>query len=201
MIKDIDGVKFKITNQSDDIQRHIVGGRFYEQKDLDILKEYLQKGWNILDVGTNIGNHTFFFARYFEPKVIYVTEPFKLNRDVLLENVSLNNFNCINTDYINYALGNESGHCSVEFYVPDNPGGAVLKTDDGGEIPLTSGDSLFSDKQIDFIKIDVEGMEKEVIEGLQVTIDINKPLMFIEIRHPNRDWFNRWLKDNNYENK
>ena len=57
---------------------------------------------------------------------------------------------------------------------------------------------LFHDKNIDLIKIDVEGMETEVLIGLQETIDANKPLIFIEIRHINREWFNDWMVENGY---
>ena len=63
---------------------------------------------------------------------------------------------------------------------------------------MTTGDYLFHDKKIDLIKIDVEGMECEVLIGLQETIDANKPLIFIEIRHLNRNWFNDWMLENNY---
>lgn len=38
--------------------------------------------------------------------------------------------------------------------------------------------SLISD--IDFIKIDVEGLEKEVLEGLSMTINKNLPLIYLE---------------------
>ena len=198
MIKEVHGIKFKLTNLSDNLQKYIARGEFYEESELQKLKKHCGNGFNILDIGTNIGNHAFYFAKYFEPNTVYVFEPNKPIREALLESISLNNFNCINTDYVEYALSDKIGHCSIDVSPTNNLGATTLKDDDSGEIKLTTGDYLFHDKKIDLIKIDVEGMECEVLIGLQETIDANQPLIFIEIRHSNRDWFDNWMVENNY---
>ena len=198
MIKEIHGVKFKLTNLDDNLQKYIVDGKFYEESQLKELQQFCDKGWNIIDIGTNIGNHAFYFAKYFEANTVYVFEPNKSIREALLESISLNNFKCINTDYIEYALSDKIGKCSIDISPVNNLGATTLKDDDTGEIKLTTGDYLFHDKKIDLIKIDVEGLECEVIIGLEETININKPLMFIEIRHINRKWFNEWMESKDY---
>ena len=91
----IHGIRIKLTNPSDNLQKYIARGEFYEESELKKLKEYCQTGWNIIDIGTNIGNHAFYFAKYFEPNTVYVFEPNKPIREALLESISLNNFNCI----------------------------------------------------------------------------------------------------------
>jgi len=198
MIKEVQGIKFKLTNPSDNLQRYISDGKFYEEKQLKELHSFCDKEWNIIDIGTNIGNHAFYFAKFFEANTVYVFEPNKPVRDALLESVTLNNFPSINTDYVEYALSDKVGKCSIDISPSHNVGATTLKEDVSGEILVTTGDSLFYDKKIHLIKIDVEGMETEVIIGLQETINTNRPLMFIEIRHGSKEWFNNWMTENNY---
>ena len=113
-IKQIDDVKFKLTNPNDNLQSYIVRGQFYEHNQLKQLQDFCGKNWNIIDIGTNIGNHAFYFAKYFEANIVYVFEPNKPIREALLESISLNNFNCINTDYVEYALSDKIGLCSID---------------------------------------------------------------------------------------
>lgn len=199
MIVDVHGIKIKLTNKEDYLQHYLLTGNFYEERQLKRLLFRCKKGYNIIDIGTNVGNHAFYFAKFFEANTVYVFEPNQIVREVFLESVKLNNFDCINTDYIHFALGNKVGKCSIDVSPENNIGATSLKPDSFGEISVTTGDSLFLDKQIDLIKIDVEGMEREVIEGLQETINKNKPIMFVEIRHQNRYWFEQWLHNNNYQ--
>ena len=71
MIKEIDGIKFKLTNLSDNLQSYIVRGKFYEESQLKKLQSFCDKNYNIIDIGTNIGNHAFYFAKYFEANTVY----------------------------------------------------------------------------------------------------------------------------------
>ena len=199
MIKEIHGIKIKLTNPEDNLQKYIVDGHFYEEPQLKQLKEYCGTGWNIADIGTNIGNHAFYFAKYFEANTVYVFEPNKPVREALLESISLNNFPCINTEYIEYALGDGVGQYSIDNSPAHNVGATTLKSDDTGEIKMITGDYIFHNKKLDLIKIDVEGLEGEVIIGLQETINANRPLMFIEIRNNNRKWFDDWMSENDYK--
>mgnify|MGYP000951908318 CR=1 FL=1 len=73
--------------------------------------------------------------------------------------------------------------------VPEkNLGAGTLKAGTG-DIEIKTGDALLADQQVDFIKIDVEGMEIDVIEGLRQTIARCKPRIFVEIDRENNNEF------------
>lgn len=59
-------------------------------------------------------------------------------------------------------------------------------------------DELSIDKKIDFIKIDVEGFENEVILGGTELIQRNKPAIFVEIFEENRSAVGETLKKLGY---
>jgi len=53
-----------------------------------------------------------------------------------------------------------------------------------GEIPATPIDMIEGLPRIDFVKIDVEGMELKVLNGMRQTIASYKPQMLIEMQDP-----------------
>ena len=52
--------------------------------------------------------------------------------------------------------------------------------------------------QIDFMKIDVEGMEMDVLEGGEKTINDQKPLIYLEIYSKNLSNLLKWIKKMEY---
>ena len=48
---------------------------------------------------------------------------------------------------------------------------------------VKKGDDFFHSSEVDFIKIDVEGFEKNVIEGLIETIHKHNPIVVLELNH------------------
>ena len=56
-----------------------------------------------------------------------------------------------------------------------------------GDLRTVPGDSLLADRRVDFIKIDVEGMELDVLRGLAQTIAASRPVIFVECANLNID--------------
>jgi len=173
----------------------------FDQDEIDfaialINKRRLHYGDGVLaiDCGANIGVHTVEWARFmygwgsvisFEPqeKVYYA----------LAGNIAINN--CFNVSAKNCAVGSKCGSISIpniNYYVPSSYGSLELIEKSNNEfigqsvdysnyydVPLVSIDSL-NLKRIDFLKIDVEGMENEVLIGSQESIDKFKPIIIIE---------------------
>lgn len=192
-------LRFIIDDPKDAIQEHWTRNEFYEQEELDLLKQHVLPGAAILDIGANVGNHSIYFDKFFEPKVVYVVEPVMRAYQLLLQNVALNYCHSVNLDYIATALSNKPGHCDVLISPAHNLGGTRLVERGSGQINTVTGDSLFADKTVDFIKIDVEGMELQVLQGLAQTVDKNHPLMFVEVDNNNHDAFWNLMSSWNYQ--
>lgn len=62
-------------------------------------------------------------------------------------------------------------------------------SDKGIEIQAVSVDSLCSDKTLTYIKMDVEGAEKEAIEGAEKSIEMHQPKLNIALYHRSEDIF------------
>ncbi len=172
----------------DTIQKHIVQTQnFYESDFLDhictikngIVTKAIHNGL-VLDIGANIGNHTIFFLTKKARKVLSF-EPVKDTFNILKRNVEVNDFqNKVNL--FNAGVGQTKGKAVLKYYNSKNIGMSQLSPSQNGDIPILSIDDLNIEERINFVKIDVEGFEAEVIKGMTETLKQNKPLIMIEIR-------------------
>ena len=131
-----------------------------------------------LDVGANLGLFTYFLSRYsphvyaFEPNPI----PLRVLRYVADKNVTV----------LQMALSDKTGE--AELVVPKgrkgwSSNGASIEYDEGeGRVVKVPGSRIddLDYKDIGFIKIDVEGHEKSVLEGAQETLARDRPNLFVE---------------------
>ena len=75
----------------------------------------------------------------------------------------------------------------------------TLNLERNSQILLGMLDDLFADETPDFIKIDVEGMEMQVLAGLEATITAHRPLLLIEIDNENDEAFEAWRQTHKYD--
>ncbi len=68
-----------------------------------------------------------------------------------------------------------------------------------GKVPLLSGDEALKGRKVDFIKMDVEGLEISVLNGLDETIKKHSPTMLIEVDDARRTQFDAWCMKAGYE--
>ena len=150
-----------------------------------------------LDCGANIGVHTVEWARlmYEWGKVISFEAQEKIYY-ALAGNIAINN--CLNVTAHLVAVGNSCGYIKIpvpNYLMPSSFGSLELKQRQNSEfigqkisyndiemqsVRLLTIDSLELTR-VDFIKIDVEGMELEVLEGASQTISKTRPILMIEI--------------------
>ncbi|MCX2585031.1 FkbM family methyltransferase [Pedobacter sp. MR22-3] len=153
------------------------------------LKKQYQKlinpGDYVMDIGANIGFHTMYFAELCGPDgIVFAFEPIQFNYDALLDNLSLNSFTQIRT--VNAALGNENREMDIHIDPSAKNPGAYNLLSEGEKntfITCLKGDDYLSSialKNINFIKIDVEGYEYEVLKGLKQTILRFRPTIIFE---------------------
>lgn len=189
-------VRFFVSNLADTIQNCHANGNFYEYEELMIIQDNIAPGAVFLDIGSNVGNHAVFVGTYCDPKAMILIEPNPAAIQILELNLLLN---AMTADVRHLGLGLSDGASRAEAaWEPNNLGGARMIAQDEGPIRLVSGDSLFAERNIDFIKMDVEGHEMAALAGLEATIAASRPKIFIEVDNANHAAFEAWCVSHDY---
>jgi len=152
-----------------------------------LLERYCRTGDTVVEVGANIGAHTVSLSKAVGPEGrIVAIEPQPLIFQTLCANLALN---CLlNVETWNVACGSGAGVLSVPAldYEAENNFGAVSLVAHKGTprsitVPVRPLDELLRDHaRVDLVKIDVEGMERAVLEGAQAVITKFRPILYIE---------------------
>lgn len=174
----------KNLHEVDLIQRIIFFKKdFFEGEMLrKVLKHYFKekRKYTIVDVGGNIGNHSIFFATQVENSVIYTFEPIPEIYAILRKNIEINNL-LNKVKLYNYACGANEGNASIYHADVQNIGATSIIKDSSGTLKIIKLDDILNNKEIDFIKIDVEGFEYDVLIGAQNILKNYSPVVWIEI--------------------
>lgn len=163
----------------------IVMGDWYEGQLLALLGRVIERlglgTGSVLDVGANIGNHACYFAPRF--RHVICVEPGRVASLVLEANLYASGVR--NFEIHRCALGNDERAGVLDQVSDDNLGSSVVRKVDGeSEFKIVRGDQLLQQASVTdlrLIKIDVEGAEVEVIEGLADTLAAKKPLVCVEV--------------------
>jgi FkbM family methyltransferase len=180
-------IRFFVDHPEDSVQLYHQAGQFYEWEELNMLRRHVEPGVSVLDVGANIGNHTVFFEKILGASKVIPIEPISRAIDLLRLNVSLNRLMRTDLGYLGVAFGAATGMGTAYVADPVNLGGATVLPQATGDIPIEPGDWVIQGHDFGLIKIDVEGDEMEVLEGLSETIGRCKPVLFIEVWDKNHE--------------
>jgi len=157
------------------------------------LSNYDFRNKSIFDVGANIGMRSMFFSIN-GAKMIYAFEPDPDSYKIMNKNIKKNNLENIYSFNIGVGhLSSKEKFYSLRFRREESTFDRRLLS--GISHPsykeistyITSLDA-FSEKndvEIDFVKIDTEGYEVNVIKGMANIIKIIKPDLYFEIHGPN----------------
>ena len=135
---------------------------------------------SVFDVGAHIGNHTLFFGAVCGFKV-YAWEPHDGSLKQLYDNLGLNPQ--LEVEVFEWAAGNRDTHgrLSKGMWMEFDPSreGATMKLE-RGDIPVHRIDDLLTVADLAVVKIDVEGMEPEVLEGMTEHLKRCRPVVYCE---------------------
>lgn len=149
----------------------------------DLFDQILRPGNFVIEVGANIGGHTVEIARKVGPTgAVFAFEPQRIVFQALCANIALNSL--LNVECHWAAVGAEEGSVLVPEVDPTqdaNFGGVSLpKASQGRPVPCFTLDGFISMPHLALIKIDVEGMESDVIKGGKEIIARFKPMLYVE---------------------
>lgn len=149
--------------------------------EIDLLKRFVRPGDTVIDAGANIGTHALAFAEMVgSGGKVLAFEPQPRIAALLRENVDKNAPGIVSAQQI--ALGIVSGVCNMADLPPDdtefNFGGVPISAPGTQLTEVTTIDALNLNPSL--IKIDVEGMEPEVILGARETIKRCQPIIYLE---------------------
>jgi FkbM family methyltransferase len=149
----------------------------HQRRDLAALLSLVRQGDTVVDVGAHIGTFTVPLARAVGPTGrVIAFEPIPKNFEVLTENVEQNGL-ARTVTLVQTAVSDRSlGLKAVPF--TGNTGGVHLV--EGGDLECITLDS-FELEKVDLIKIDVEGMEHQVLTGGAELIGRCCPVISFEV--------------------
>jgi len=170
-------------DQINDFIKNTLRNRWVWEPTIKKFIEILVKPGTIaLDIGAHIGTHTVTMSKAVGPSgQVFAFEPSRKIYRELCMNMTLNC--CYNVTTIRSALGKRQGVIQVVESLPYNEGGSYVIENEGGlntAYLLRLDDFQFAN--VSFIKIDVENMEADVLEGALETIQRCHPILLIEIQ-------------------
>ena len=180
----------------------------WAQGELNLLLDLIDVGNTVIDVGAFVGTHTIAFARHVGHKgQVYAFEPHPVAFGLLRLNVEQNDLS--NVKLFNAALSDYTGTMNshkANLADTDSPGSFSLltKVDVAAESSGITIDVMTLDQfDIDschLMKVDVEGMELNVLKGSAKTLRRLHPLVFAECLSLHNGWQTvSFMRDNGFE--
>lgn len=158
----------------------------YEPEVIAALENHVKEGMVVLDIGANHGYFTILCSQLVGPRgIVYAFEPEPANYQLLAKTLLANDFK--NVQAVKLAVSSRSGIEKLfteEAYL----GTHSLEKKGAGdfiEVDLTSVDDFMKLNQVervDFVKIDVEGHEVEVLKGMTEAMQRWKPSIICEFQ-------------------
>ena len=176
-------IKLNFSTATDVMRKKvIISGGFYERPMLEhIVKNY--SNGDLIDIGANIGNHTVFFSKIINNSCnVHSFEPGDAALSILKDNIDINKSKKVIIHPV--ALGSLPSKGYLEDWHSTNLGAVRIKShasDNSKEVNILTLDmELQNCTNISVIKIDVEGMELDVLKGAKNILSKHSPDLYIE---------------------
>ena len=155
-----------------DFDRWILDGE-YQKRQRDAILNFVNKDGNAIDIGAHVGFWLRDMCKQF--KHVYAFEPIEEVRQCLAKNVGAENYSTYS-----FGLGAKNDIIKVN-YNPAETGNTHASKDGNQTITIRKLDDMNLPK-IDYIKVDTEGFEIEVLKGGEKMIEEYKPFIHVEVK-------------------
>ena len=195
------------------IDQYILLTGQYDSRIINEINISLAKGGIFIDIGANIGYYSVVAAKLPNVRVL-AFEPSPHETKRLLHNVQINGLE--NVKLYPTALSNRTGTAILNLFGVDNPGKNSLLVDESSItkaiiVPCNRLDTLIEKsvmQQVNLIKIDVEGLEYEVLQGMEDIVCNFKGKFIVEMNYTmtsigavNPDQIYQWMAARNFKDK
>jgi len=159
----------------------------YEAATNKVLAQYVKKNDVVIEAGANLGSETLLLSKLVGNGTVYGFEPNPHTFERLGMNVSINNL--ANVKIFDCALGEKNGNIDFNIYPKDfcNPGmsSKYMETAITQKITVAQKtiDSFVAEnrvEKVDFLKMDIQGAEMDLLMGAANTIGKHHPTIFLE---------------------
>ena len=168
---------------------HHANGTFFEIEELEYSRKITPKRSVIVDVGANTGNHVIFYSRFLDPQILIPFEPVPSAVAALKSNLSHNGV-VVDERGLGLAVGSRDGELVMDLGDGSDLVVASVKqgaaTDRDLIVKAVTLDNAIPER-VDFMKIDVEGFEVDVLSGATRILKEDKPTLMLEMHDNNRE--------------
>lgn len=169
---------------NDGVARLVFYFGYHEPIELAFLNRYLDSELFCIDVGANIGMYSLFMAKRTRQVIAFEPQAEVLFR--FRDSINTNRLSNITT--VQKAVSNKSGKLALNFIVDDSAKTFTTTACESKE-SITLVDAISLDgylkenpiKRLDYLKIDAEGAEQDILSGAQKTLKKYRPLAQVEI--------------------
>jgi FkbM family methyltransferase len=179
----VDGVRYELhLNQFIDSQIFYYG--CFEEDTTKAIADIVRPGMTVLDIGANIGAHTFNLSKLVgDDGAVIAFEPMRWAQERLHKNLGLNSFSNITIEKLALSDVNKSGAASFRTsWNQYDDEGDVVEPEDNIRFQKLDDYLVEKDtKNVDFIKLDVDGFEFKILKGAVGTLGKLRPTLLMEL--------------------
>jgi hypothetical protein len=151
-----------------------LSGQLCEPEELRFGRQFVGRCDTYVEVGSSVGNHAVYFGKTLGPRNLFI---FDANGDAVEQTRRNLARNGLNRAGVTLAVRQAMVGLRANHPEPLAPAFAAVQLDE----EITA--------QVDFLKIDVDGMELEVLEGCRAIIARDRPKIMIEVSESLREPF------------
>ena len=182
----------------------------FSEIELSLMSKFIMKDDVVFDIGSNIGAFTVPFAKKVgELGQVYAFEPQKVIYDLLQDNVNKNKLK--NVKVFNVGMGKKKEELElneIDYSKVGNFGGVSFKYDSSSftkniknkkyKVKIINLNEFMEIEKCNFMKIDVELMELDILTGGKSFLKKFRPILWIENHQFYPNEINKFLLENDY---